>query len=120
MSHGYYDAYYLQAQRIRRMIADDFVAAFKQCDIIMGPTSPGTAFKVGEKASDPVQMYLSDIYTIAVNLAGLPGMSIPCGFAQDLPVGLQLIGNYFAEAKLLNVAHRYQLVSDWHTRAPGL
>jgi aspartyl-tRNA(Asn)/glutamyl-tRNA(Gln) amidotransferase subunit A len=119
LSHGYYDAYYLQAQRIRRLIADDFVEAFKACDVIMGPTSPSTAFKLGEKAADPVQMYLSDIYTIAVNLAGLPGMSIPCGFADGLPVGLQLIGNYFAEARLLNVAHRYQQATDWHRRRPA-
>ena len=119
LSHGYYDAYYLQAQRIRRLIADDFVAAFKECDVIMGPTSPSTAFKLGEKAADPVQMYLSDIYTIAVNLAGLPGMSVPCGFAGGLPVGLQLIGNYFAEAQLLNVAHRYQQATDWHQRRPA-
>ena len=118
LSHGYYDAYYLQAQRIRRLIANDFVEAFKSCDVIMGPTSPSTAFKLGEKAADPVQMYLSDIYTIAVNLAGLPGMSVPCGFAVGLPVGLQLIGNYFAEAKLLNVAHRYQQATDWHQRRP--
>lgn len=118
LSHGYYDAYYLQAQRIRRLIANDFVEAFKSCDVIMGPTSPSTAFKLGEKAADPVQMYLSDIYTIAVNLAGLPGMSIPCGFAGGLPVGLQLIGNYFAESQLLNVAHRYQQATDWHARRP--
>ena len=122
LSHGYYDAYYLQAQRIRRLIANDFVAAFKQCDVIMGPTSPSTAFKIGEKTDDPVQMYLSDIYTLAVNLAGLPGMSIPCGFAgpgeKPLPVGLQLIGNYFAEARLLNIAHRYQQVTDWHLQCP--
>lgn len=119
LSHGYYDAYYLQAQRIRRLIANDFVEAFKQCDVIMGPTSPSTAFKLGEKAADPVQMYLSDIYTIAVNLAGLPGMSIPCGFADGLPTGLQLIGNYFSEARLLNVAHRYQQATDWHTQLPA-
>ena len=119
LSHGYYDAYYLQAQRIRRLVANDFVAAFKQCDVIMGPTSPSTAFKLGEKASDPVQMYLSDIYTIAVNLAGLPGMSLPSGFANGLPVGLQLIGDYFSEAKLLNVAHRYQQASDWHLKRPA-
>ncbi len=118
LSHGYYDAYYLQAQRIRRLIANDFVEAFKACDVIMGPTSPSTAFKIGEKASDPVQMYLSDIYTIAVNLAGLPGMSIPCGFAAGLPAGLQLIGDYFSEAKLLNVAHRYQQATDWHLIRP--
>jgi aspartyl-tRNA(Asn)/glutamyl-tRNA(Gln) amidotransferase subunit A len=119
LSHGYYDAYYLQAQRIRRLIANDFVEAFKSCDVIMGPTSPSTAFKLGEKAADPVQMYLSDIYTIAVNLAGLPGMSVPCGFVGGLPVGLQLIGNYFAEAQLLKVAHRYQQATDWHQRSPG-
>ena len=118
LSHGYYDAYYLQAQRIRRLIANDFVEAFKQCDVIMSPTSPSTAFKIGEKASDPVQMYLSDIYTIAVNLAGLPGMAHPCGLASGLPVGLQLIGDYFSEAKLLNVAHRYQQNSDWHLKRP--
>ena len=118
LSHGYYDAYYLQAQRIRRLIANDFVEAFKSCDVIMGPTSPSTAFKLGEKAADPVQMYLSDIYTIAVNLAGLPGMSIPCGFAGGLPAGLQLIGDYFSEAKLLNVAHRYQQTSGWHLQRP--
>ena len=118
LSHGYYDAYYLQAQRIRRLIANDFVEAFKVCDVIMGPTSPSTAFKLGEKAADPVQMYLSDIYTIAVNLAGLPGMSVPCGFAGGLPVGLQLIGNYFAEAQLLNVAHCYQQATDWHQQRP--
>ncbi len=119
LSHGYYDAYYLQAQRIRRLIANDFVEAFKQCDVIMGPTSPSTAFRIGEKASDPVQMYLSDIYTIAVNLAGLPGMSVPCGFANGLPAGLQLIGDYFSEARLLNAAHRYQLATDWHTQSPA-
>jgi len=119
LSHGYYDAYYLQAQKIRRLIAQDFVEAFKQCDVIMGPTSPTTAFNLGEKGDDPVQMYLSDIYTIAVNLAGLPGMSVPCGFgANDMPVGLQIIGNYFNEAQMLNVAHQYQLATDWHNRAP--
>jgi aspartyl-tRNA(Asn)/glutamyl-tRNA(Gln) amidotransferase subunit A len=122
LSHGYYDAYYLQAQRIRRLIANDFVVAFQQCDVIMGPTSPTTAFKLGEKSADPVQMYLSDIYTLAVNLAGLPGMSIPCGFAANgttrLPVGLQMIGNYFAEARLLNAAHRYQQATDWHLQLP--
>ena len=118
LSHGYYDAYYLQAQRIRRLIADDFVAAFKQCDILLGPTAPGTAFGIGEKADDPVQMYLSDIYTIAVNLAGLPGLSLPCGFSAGLPVGLQLIGNYFDEARLLDTAHRFQQATVWHRCAP--
>jgi len=121
LSHGYYDAYYLQAQKLRRLIAQDFVEAFKQCDVILGPTAPTTAFKLNEKTADPVEMYLSDIYTIAVNLAGLPGLSLPCGFdAQGLPIGLQLIGDYFAEARMLNVAHQYQLASDWHTRAPTL
>ena len=120
LSHGYYDAYYIKAQRIRRLIAQDFAEAFKQCDVIMGPTSPTTAFKLGEKGDDPVQMYLSDIYTIAVNLAGLPGMSIPCGFGENnMPVGLQLIGNYFDEARMLNVAHQYQLATDWHNRQPN-
>ena len=120
LSHGYYDAYYLQAQKIRRLIAQDFTEAFKQCDVIMGPTSPSTAFKLGEKGDDPVQMYLSDIYTIAVNLAGLPGMSIPCGFdGQGLPVGLQIVGNAFGEARMLNVAHRFQRATDWHLRMPA-
>ena len=119
LSHGYYDAYYLQAQKIRRLIAQDFAEAFKQCDVIMGPTSPSAAFNLGEKGDDPVQMYLSDIYTIAVNLAGLPGMSIPCGFGSNgRPAGLQIIGNYFAEAQMLNAAHQYQLATDWHNRAP--
>ncbi|MFZ5523158.1 MAG: Asp-tRNA(Asn)/Glu-tRNA(Gln) amidotransferase subunit GatA [Pseudomonadota bacterium] len=119
LSHGYYDAYYLQAQKIRRLIAQDFAEAFKQCDVIIGPTSPSTAFNLGEKGDDPVQMYLSDIYTIAVNLAGLPGMSIPAGFGNNgRPVGLQIIGNYFAEAQMLNVAHKYQMATDWHSRTP--
>ena len=119
LSHGYYDAYYIQAQKLRRLIADDFATAFRQCDVILGPTAPTTAFKLGEKADDPVQMYLSDIYTIAVNLAGLPGMSLPCGFdGLGLPIGLQLIGTYFAEAKMLNVAHQYQSATDWHLRVP--
>ena len=120
LSHGYYDAYYLQAQKIRRLIAADFQEAFKVCDVIMGPTSPSVAFAFGAKSADPVQMYLADIYTIAVNLAGLPGMSIPCGFgASKMPVGLQLIGPWFGEAKMLNVAHQYQQVTDWHTQLPG-
>ena len=119
LSHGYYDAYYLQAQKIRRLIAQDFTDAFQQCDVIMGPTSPSTAFNLGEKGDDPVQMYLSDIYTIAVNLAGLPGMSIPCGFGSNkLPVGLQIIGNYFDETRMLNVAHQYQQANSCHTQKP--
>ncbi|MDG1096745.1 MAG: Asp-tRNA(Asn)/Glu-tRNA(Gln) amidotransferase subunit GatA [Methylophilaceae bacterium] len=118
LSAGYYDAYYLKAQKIRHLIAEDFKAAFKQCDIIMGPTVPSTAFKTGEKTGDPIAMYLQDIYTIATNLAGLPGMSVPAGFSHDLPVGLQIIGNYFDEARMLNVAHAYQQVTDWHTAMP--
>jgi aspartyl-tRNA(Asn)/glutamyl-tRNA(Gln) amidotransferase subunit A len=122
LSHGYYDAYYLQAQKIRRLIADDFSRAFTDCDLIAGPTAPGVAFAFGAKSDDPVQMYLSDIYTISTNLAGLPGMSIPCGFGgadMNMPVGLQLIGNYFDEARMLNAAHRYQQATDWHLRMPG-
>jgi len=119
LSHGYYDAYYIQAQKVRRLIARDFAEAFKRCDVIMGPTSPTTAFKLGEKMDDPVQMYLNDIYTIPANLAGLPGLSIPCGFDdQGLPVGLQIIGNYFAEARMLGVAHQYQQATDWHMKMP--
>ena len=119
LSHGYYDAYYLQAQKIRRLIANDFGEAFKTCDVILGPTAPGTAFALGEKSDDPVQMYLNDLYTIPANLAGLPGMSLPCGFdGKGLPIGMQLVGNYFSEAKMLNVAHQYQRATDWHTRRP--
>jgi aspartyl-tRNA(Asn)/glutamyl-tRNA(Gln) amidotransferase subunit A len=119
LSHGYYDAYYLKAQKIRRLIAQDFVAAFERCDFILGPTSPTVAFRFGEKVDDPVQMYLNDIYTIAANLAGLPAMSIPCGFGGgNLPVGLHIVGNYFAESRMLNLAHRYQQVTDWHLRVP--
>ena len=119
LSHGYYDAYYLQAQRIRRLIANDFDAAFKQCDVIASPTTPGTAFKFGAKSGDPVQMYLSDIYTIGVNLAGIPALSHPCGEINGLPVGMQLIGPYFSEHRLLNVTHQYQQVTDWHCRTPA-
>ena len=119
LSHGYYDAYYLKAQRIRRLIANDFVEAFKRCDVIMGPTAPTVAFKFGEKAADPVQMYLNDIYTIAANLAGLPAMSIPAGFGRNgLPAGLHIVGNYFSEARMLNVAHQFQRATDWHLRQP--
>ena len=118
LSAGYYDAYYLKAQKIRRLIRDDFKRAFEQVDVIMGPATPTVAFRFGEKTADPIAMYLSDIYTIAVNLAGLPGMSIPVGFSNELPVGMQIIGNYFSESRLLNVAHRYQQVTDWHRRAP--
>jgi len=118
LSAGYYDAYYLKAQQLRQLISQDFKQAFDSVDVIMGPTTPSAAFNLGEKMDDPVTMYLSDIYTIAVNLAGLPGMSIPAGFIGKRPVGLQLIGNYFDEARLLNVAHRYQQTTDWHTRCP--
>jgi aspartyl-tRNA(Asn)/glutamyl-tRNA(Gln) amidotransferase subunit A len=118
LSAGYYDAYYLKAQQIRRLISDDFTRAFQQVDVIMGPSSPSTAFNIGEKTDDPVAMYLSDIYTIAVNLAGLPGMSVPAGFSNSMPVGLQIIGNYFDESRLLNVAHKYQQTTDWHQQIP--
>ena len=119
LSHGYYDAYYLQAQKIRRMIADDFQQAFQQCDVIAGPVAPTVAWKLGEHGSDPVADYLADIFTLPASLAGLPGMSVPAGFGEGgLPVGLQLIGNYFGEAKLLNAAHQLQQATDWHQRAP--
>jgi aspartyl-tRNA(Asn)/glutamyl-tRNA(Gln) amidotransferase subunit A len=125
LCHGYYDAYYLQAQKIRRLIADDFQAAFRdKCDVIMGPVAPTVAWDLGAKSDDPVANYLADIFTLSTSLAGLPGMSIPCGFGQGdkngkRPVGLQIIGNYFAEAKLLNIAHQFQQATDWHTRAPS-
>ncbi len=120
LSAGYYDAYYLKAQQVRRLIADDHQRAFGDVDVIMGPTAPSTAFPFGDKSDDPVQMYLNDIFTIAANLAGLPAMSIPCGFdGKGLPVGLHLVGNYFDEARLLNVAHRYQQATDWHLRKPA-
>lgn len=118
LSSGYYDAYYLKAQKTRHLIRDDFEKAFNDVDVILGPTSPSTAFKIGSNTDDPVSMYLSDIYTIAVNLAGLPGMSIPAGFVNNMPVGLQLIGNYFKEAQLLQAAHQYQQVTDWHLQEP--
>ena len=119
LSHGYYDAYYLQAQRLRRMIAQDYQNALAQCDVIMGPVAPTPAWRLGEKSDDPVQMYLADIYTLSLNLAGLPGMSVPCGFSSDeRPIGLQMIGNYFDEARLLQVAHAFQSATDWHTRKP--
>ncbi|MCB1907638.1 MAG: Asp-tRNA(Asn)/Glu-tRNA(Gln) amidotransferase subunit GatA [Rhodocyclaceae bacterium] len=119
LSHGYYDAYYLQAQKLRRLIADDFRQAFGQCDVIAGPTAPSTAYEIGTKCNDPVQMYLGDIYTVAVNLAGLPALSHPAGFGTgSLPVGLQLVGDYFSEARLLNAAHQFQQATDWHARRP--
>ncbi len=119
LSEGFYDAYYVKAQKTRRLITNDFHHAFEDVDVIMGPAAPSTAFKLGELTDDPITMYLSDIYTIAVNLAGLPGMSIPAGFVEGLPVGLQLIGNHFSESKLLNIAHQFQQVTDWHTQTPA-
>jgi len=118
LSAGYYDAYYLKAQQVRRLISNDFKQALSEVDVLMGPVTPSAAFKIGEKTSDPVQMYLEDIYTIAINLAGLPAMSIPAGFIAGLPVGLQVIGNYFSEPKLLNIGHRYQQETDWHLQVP--
>ena len=119
LSHGYYDAYYIKAQKLRRLIAQDFAEAYKQCDIIMGPTTPTVAFNLGEKSGDPIQMYLSDIYTSAANLTGMPAMSIPVGFGdKNRPVGLHIIGNYFSEAQMLNVAHQYQLATGWHLQSP--
>ena len=121
LSAGYYDAYYLKAQKIRRLISDDFKQAFKKVDVIMGPVAPETAFKMGEKSDDAISMYLSDIYTLSLNLAGLTGMSVPAGFSSEnkMPVGLQIIGNYFEEGKILNVAHQYQQVTDWHKKMPS-
>jgi len=121
LSHGYYDAYYLQAQKVRRLIAQDFQDAFRSCDLIMGPVAPTTAWKLGDKSKDPVAMYLEDIFTLGVSLAGLPGMSVPCGQgAGNLPVGLQIIGNYFDESRMLGAAHQFQQSTDWHTlRPPG-
>ena len=119
LSSGYYDAYYLKAQQLRHLISDDFKKAYEKVDVIMAPATPETAFNIGEKSDDPISMYLSDIFTIAVNLAGIPAMSIPIGFANNgMPVGLQIMGNYFEESKLLNVAHQYQQVTDWHKQLP--
>jgi aspartyl-tRNA(Asn)/glutamyl-tRNA(Gln) amidotransferase subunit A len=118
LSAGYYDAYYLKAQRVRALIADDFRRAFAEVDVLISPTTPTPAFEIGAKMNDPVIMYLNDIYTIGANLAGLPAVSVPCGFVGGLPVGMQIIGAHFAEERLLNVAHRYQRESDWHQRAP--
>ncbi|WP_185268555.1 Asp-tRNA(Asn)/Glu-tRNA(Gln) amidotransferase subunit GatA [Halopseudomonas xiamenensis] len=118
LSAGYYDAYYLQAQKIRRLIKNDFMAAYEQVDVILCPTSPTPAFRIGEKIDDPVSLYLTDIYTITANLAGVPGIALPAGFAGDLPIGMQLLGPYFSEPRLLNIAHQYQQHTDWHTRTP--
>ena len=119
LSAGYYDAYYLKAQRVRQLISADFARAFAECDLLLGPTSPTPAFRIGDKCDDPITMYLNDIYTIGANLAGLPGMSLPCGFVGGLPVGMQLIGPHFSEARMLNAAHRYQMETDWHVRVPA-
>jgi aspartyl-tRNA(Asn)/glutamyl-tRNA(Gln) amidotransferase subunit A len=121
LSHGYYDAYYLKAQKVRRLIAEDFRRAYAECDVIAGPTAPTAAFKIGVKADDPVQMYLNDIFTIAANLTGAPAISIPCGFTRvGLPIGLHLQAHHFDEARLCDVAHRYQQATDWHKRTPTL
>ncbi|MCV2402907.1 Asp-tRNA(Asn)/Glu-tRNA(Gln) amidotransferase subunit GatA [Marinomonas sp. C2222] len=120
LSEGYYDAYYLKAQKIRRLIKDDFTSALSEVDVIMGPVAPTTAFNIGSKTNDPVAMYLEDIYTLSVNLAGIPAMSVPAGFVDGMPVGLQIMGNYFAEAKLLNIAHQYQQNTDWHLQSPSM
>jgi aspartyl-tRNA(Asn)/glutamyl-tRNA(Gln) amidotransferase subunit A len=120
LSHGYYDAYYLQAQKVRRLIAQEFADAFRLCDVIMGPTAPTTAFRLRSKTTDPVQMYLNDIYTVPAPLAGIPALSIPCGFGDTgMPVGLQIMGDYFQEARMLGVAHQYQSTTDWHRRRPA-
>src|SRR5207247_4293837 len=119
LSSGYYDAYYLKSQKVRQLISADFKRAFSEVDVLMGPTTPTPAFPIGAKTSDPITMYLNDIYTIGANLAGLPAMSIPCGFVENLPVGMQIIGSHFAEEKLLNVAHGYQRETEWHRRVPG-
>ena len=119
LSHGYYDAYYLQAQKVRKLIYEDFRTVFEKCDVILGPTTTDVAFELNAKMDDPVSMYLNDIYTIAANLAGIPAMSLPCGFVNGLPVGMQLMGNFFDEARLLNVAHQYQQATDWHRRSPA-
>jgi aspartyl-tRNA(Asn)/glutamyl-tRNA(Gln) amidotransferase subunit A len=120
LSHGYYDAYYLKAQQLRRLLADDFRHAYRDCDVIVGPTAPTAAFRIGAKTADPVEMYLNDIFTVAGNLTGAPAVSIPCGFdRRGLPIGLQIQGDYFAESQILDVAHRYQQATDWHAREPA-
>ena len=118
LSAGYYDAYYLKAQKIRRLISEDFGKAFKKCDVILGPSAPSVAFPIGDKKEDPLKMYMQDVYTISTNLAGLPGLSMPAGLINNLPVGMQLIGNYFSEAKLLNIANVFQMNTDWHRLSP--
>jgi aspartyl-tRNA(Asn)/glutamyl-tRNA(Gln) amidotransferase subunit A len=118
LSAGYYDAYYLKAQRVRQLINADFIRAFQSVDVLIGPTTPTPAFAIGAKTADPITMYLNDIYTIGANLAGLPAVSVPCGFVRDLPVGLQVVGPHFSEARVLQVAHAFQRLTDWHTRIP--
>jgi len=118
LSAGYYDAYYLKAQRVRALINADFIRAFESVDVLIGPTTPTPAFPLGAKTSDPITMYLNDIYTIGANLAGLPAISVPCGFVQGLPVGLQIVGPHFSEARILTAAHAFQRLTDWHTRVP--
>jgi aspartyl-tRNA(Asn)/glutamyl-tRNA(Gln) amidotransferase subunit A len=121
LSAGYYDAYYLKAQKVRALIKKDFDEAFKRCDVIVTPTAPTTAFKIGEKTADPLQMYLSDIFTISVNLAGIPGLSLPCGFDDaGMPIGMQIIGRHFDEARMLKVAHAYESATEWHKKKPEL
>ena len=119
LSAGYFDAYYLQAQKVRKLISDDFARAFRDVDLVAGPTTPSPAFGIGQKTSNPIEMYLNDIYTIGANLAGLPAISVPCGFVRNLPVGLQLVAPPLEEARLLKVAHRFQTATDWHTRVPA-
>jgi aspartyl-tRNA(Asn)/glutamyl-tRNA(Gln) amidotransferase subunit A len=119
LSHGYYDAYYLKAQRVRALINRDFIRAFEEVDVLIGPTTPTPAFPLGAKTEDPITMYLNDIYTIGANLAGLPAISVPCGFVQGLPVGLQIVGPHFSEARVLTAAHAFQGATDWHSRIPA-
>ena len=119
LSAGYYDAYYLKAQKIRKIISNEFELAFNEVDLILGPTTPDSAFKLGEKTSDPIAMYLSDVFTVSTNLAGLPAMSIPMGFKNNLPLGLQIIGNHFDESKILSLAHHFQQLTDWHMKSPA-
>ena len=120
LSTGYYDAYYLKAQKIRQLITNEFMEAFNEVDLILGPTAPDSAFKLGEKTNDPIAMYLSDVFTVSANLAGLPAMSVPMGFKNNLPLGLQIIGNHFDESKILSLAHHFQQVTDWHTYKPNI
>ncbi len=119
LSAGYYDAYYLKAQKVRQLVSKDFMAAFKEVDVVAGPTTPTTAFKRGDKNADPIAMYLNDLFTVSANLSGLPGLSAPCGFSNGMPIGLQLVAPFNEEGRLLNVAHRYQQMTDWHAQSPA-